>query len=193
MRPSLRSISAVTASTLLVAAFVCPFSIGAGASSKRADGGFEHNGQPIHPMSVAPLLGDLASEQPLVAAVDLERSRQSKSHRAEVTVRGDTVRAEDGDGGYVAYRHVGTTPGGLQVLVVSQGGGGTGVFKDVLWVRLVKDEVSEDGKKRNRTLVLKCGGFVLGDRDDGLVRLDGAKLFIGNSKYRDHETSITLE
>jgi hypothetical protein len=154
--------------------------------------GFTFDGQPIHPMSVQPLIGDLADEQPAIAAVDLDGSAKNKSNRSEAKAEGGTVTAQNGNG-FVAYRHIGTTPGGLGVLVVMVNGCGSGVFEDALWVKIVRDRVWEDGKQRNRTMMLKVGAFTLGDRDNGQVKLLGDKLFIGKSRYREKDTTIALE
>jgi hypothetical protein len=166
-------------------------SVGA-EKSQQADNGFSLNGKPIHPMSVAPLVGDLADEQPIIAAVDLEGSAQNKSNGEKTTVEGGTVIARNGDG-FVSYRDLGRTPGGLHVLVVMVNGGGSGVFEDALWVKFVRDTVWEGGKKRNRTMLVRIGQFTLGDRDDGEVKLDGAKLLVGKSRYRQHDEIIPLE
>lgn len=184
---------AALVATAFFAVLTASFIIGAGASSKPADSGLVFDRKPIHPLSVSPLFGDLASEEPVIAAVDLEGSTRSGSHQAKVTVREGTVRADDRDGGWVAYRHVGTTPSGLHVLVVAVNGGGSGVFKEAMWVRLVRDRVWEDGKKRDRNMLVKIGSLPLGDRDDGEVRLAGEKLFVGKSRYRAKDTLIPLE
>jgi hypothetical protein len=166
-------------------------SIGAD-NSQGADNRFSLKGKPIHPMSVAPLVGDLADEQPVIAAVDLGGSVQNNSNDEKVTVEKGTVMARNGDG-FVSYREIGTTPGGLHVLVVMVNGGGSGVFEDALWVKIVGDTIWEGGKKRNRTMLVRVGQFTLGDRDDGEVKLDGAKLLVGTSRYRQHDEIVPLE
>ncbi len=148
---------------------------------------------PVHPLSVAPLVGDLASEQPETAAIDLEGSAKSGSHQAKVRIDAGTVSADSRGAGWVSYRCIGTTPGGLHVLIVMVNGGGSGIFEDVLWVKFVADKVSEEGRDRDRTMMVRVGSFTLGDRDDGNVRLDGAKLFIGKSRYRDADKMLVLE
>lgn len=165
---------------------------GCGVPTAKVQNSFTFGGRPIHPMSVEPLVGDLANEQPIIAAVDLEGSAQNASNRAAIKAEAGRITARDGDG-FVEYRHIGTTRNGLHILVVMVDGGGSGVFEDVLWVKLVRDTVWEDGKKRDRTMLVRMGQFPLGDRDDGVVILNGAKLSIGKSRYRENDTIITLE
>jgi hypothetical protein len=153
---------------------------------------FSLAGRPIHPLSILPLVGDLADEQPRIAAVDLEGSARSATNRVGINNAKGVATAQDGDG-YVGYRHLGETPGGLHVLVVFVNGGGSGTFKTALWVKLIRDRVSEDGRSRDRTTLVKVGSFTLGDRDDGDVRLDGTKLFIGKSRYRDEDAILAIE
>jgi len=161
--------------------------------STRSHPGFEMNARPIHPMSIQPLVGDLAGDAPIIVAVDLEGSALSQSNRSKPTTNDGTVTATDGENGYVAYRHLGTTPAGLHVLIVMVSGGGSGVFEDVLWVKLVHDKVSECNRSRDRTMLVRVGQFTLGDRDDGEVKLRGTKLFIAKSRYREKDTIIALE
>jgi hypothetical protein len=176
---------------MVFALVVVAASIGA-VKPQQAGGTFALDGRPIHPKSVAPLVGDIADEQPVVAAVDLDGSARNKSNGAKVTVEIRTVTSQDSDG-FVAYRHIGTTPGGLHVLIVRVNGGGSGIFEDALWVKIVRDQVWEGGKKRDRIMLVRVGQFTLGDRDDGAVRLDGSTLFIGKSRYREKDTTIPLE
>lgn len=163
-----------------------------GAPPSTQPAGFTFNGAPIHPMAVQLLVGDLANELSLAGAVDLEGSAKTSSNRAKVTVENNTVRATDGVG-FVGYQHVGTTRGGIHVLIVSRSGGGSGVFEDVLWVKIVRDHVWEDGKNRDRTMLVRAGGFPLGDRDNGSVQLRGSTLLVGKSQYRAKDTTIPLE
>jgi hypothetical protein len=153
---------------------------------------FVFDGRPIHPLSVQPLVGDLADEQPMIAAVDLDGSAKNSSNEAKVTTDNGMVRSRDGDG-FVAYRQIGTTPSGLHVLIVMVNGGGSGVFEDVLWVKLVRDTVWENGQKRDRTALVRLGQFPLGDRDDGEVKLEGSTLLVGKSRYRQRDEIIPLE
>ena len=159
----------------------------------KTDGGLVLNGEPIHPMSVAPLLSDLANEDARIAAVDLEGSSRTGSHRLAPSVCGGTVAAPDGLGGYIAYQHLGATPKGLHVLVTSVSGGGSGVFRNVIWVRLQHDQVQKEGVSRPRTMLVLVGSFALGDRDDGSVKLEGTRLIVGRSRYRDSAQVIGLE
>lgn len=161
-------------------------------TSRPSANSFTFDGSAISPSLIQSLVGDLAEEQSSIAAIDLEGSRRDNKAVQERQANEGIVLEPNGSG-YVAFRYLGTTPSGLHVLIVMANGGGSGVFEDVLWVRLVRDVVSENGQKRNRTMLLKVGSFTLGDRDDGDVRLNGTRLFIGKSKYRPRETIISLE
>src|SRR4051812_30183192 len=90
--------------------------VNAGPTTQRAKAAFFLKGKPIHPMSVAPLVGDLANEQPVIAAVDLEGSAAKSSNRAAPEVHKGTIMARDDQSGFVAYRHLGATANGLYVI-----------------------------------------------------------------------------
>jgi hypothetical protein len=51
-------------------------------------------------------------------------------------------------------------------------------------VKIIHDNFSEDGKDCRRTMPVRISQFALGDRDNGEVRLDRTKLFVGKSRYR---------
>jgi hypothetical protein len=186
----MRTKSRVTTSIIAVAVTA----MGASCAMKSSETipSFTFEAHPIHPLSVQPLVGDLANEQPIVAAVDLEGSARSKSNDAKFTAENGIVMARDGDG-YVAYHNIGTTRGGIYVLVVTVSSGGSGIFEDVLWVKIAQDRVWENGKSRERTMLMRVGQIALGDRDDGDVRLDGSNLFIGKSRYRERDAIIPLQ
>jgi hypothetical protein len=141
----------------------------------------------VHPADVERLLGDLAGEQCDIAEVDLEESADLLADRPQVVLRNGTVSASDPSRGFAAYRHVGHTPSELHVLILWRGGSGSGVFKDVLWLRVDLDRTS------HHTRLRRVGQFTLGDRDNAALKLSGSKLLIGASKYRHEQTVIDLD
>lgn len=150
-------------------------------------------GKPVHPLVLAALIGDLASERPTAAAVDLDDRVTRRVADTKPEIDGRNVVVRDGERGYIAYRHLGVTSKGTHVFIVMVCGGGSGVFETVLWVGLGRDQVWEDGARRDRTLLVKRGTFVLGDRDTGTVELDGDDLRLGKSQYRAEAMRISFE
>ncbi len=164
-------------------------------TSRPADGheSFQFRDRPIHPACVMTLGTELADGLPAVGAVDVEGCTESQQHPAEFAVRDGWISIELKDGGAFSYRHLGVSPGGTHVLETHNFGGGTGVFEDLLLVRVHRDRVRQDDKIRDRLLMTSVGSFVLGDRDDGVIRLDGNRLIVGRSRYRKRDTIISLD
>lgn len=154
---------------------------------------FRHRGQPIHPACVMKLGTELADSLPAIAAVDIEGCTDSQQNPMAFTVRDGWIRIELKDGGWFAYRHLGVSPGGTHALHTQSSGGGTGVFEDLLLVRFHRDRVRQNATVRERLLMTSVGSFVLGDRDNGEIRIEGRRLIVGHSRYRALDTLIPLD
>lgn len=159
-------------------------------------GVFQIEGRAVPPEAVALLMTNLSETIPSIAAVDLEGF--IKNHGGACTVSEGTVHSDLPDfygswGGYVEYRDLGTSPSGTHVLEVSQCGGGSGVFQDLVFVRIEIESTCEQGYPRQRHVLRYLGSFVLGDRDDGIVHFDGHYVVIGPSRYRTDKTTLTIE
>ncbi|MGB7161170.1 MAG: hypothetical protein WBD40_24125 [Tepidisphaeraceae bacterium] len=63
----------------------------------------------------------------------------------------------------------------------------------MLLVRFQRDRVRHDAEQHDRLLITSVGSFTLGDRDDGDVRVEGNRIVIGRSRYREQDTIIPLE
>jgi hypothetical protein len=131
---------------------------------------------------------------PVVAAVDLEGFEKSEEGHSPVSQEtGGFLNCKDEEGdGFFRYRHIGMTPGGIHVLETWERAEGSGVFQDILLVRIESDNVIEEGRARTRTVMRSVGRFTLGDRDDGSIHLEGDRLMIGKSRYRNADTVLSL-
>lgn len=155
---------------------------------------FSARGLPIHPRVVLQLMPDLMGEETTVTAIDLDAKHAEFLSDSNVTIGPDcVVSASLPHHGLFSYRELGITGDGVHVLMTSFSGGGSGLYRRILCVRLVHDVVSDDRKCRERTMLLKVATVVLGDRDDGVVRLHRSALFIGRSRYRDADLWLSFE
>lgn len=155
-----------------------------------------YRGNPVHPAIVRALLTDLADPLPTVAAIDLEGATRGNVCHAKVQERdggwiyiGDS--REDRSGWFM-YRQLGVTPGGIHVVQTALSGGGSGVFCDLLFLKLEEQNETYQGKVRRQELLKRVGSYGLGDRDDGIVALEGRRVIVGPSKYRPKRVVITL-
>jgi hypothetical protein len=94
---------------------------------------------------------------------------------------------------FFGYQYIGTIDSNVYVLQISSGGGGSGIFENLLLVTLEKDyglgnyfgdTTYKDTIRldNGRILIKKIGEIALGDRYQGELRIEGNKIFIGNDE-----------
>ena len=106
-------------------------------------------------------------------------------------------RAPAGDGGaWFGYRYVGRTDDGADVLETSNCGGGSGVFVNLMLVRIERDKGMSCNwtqgvirADRERLVIKKLGEIGLGDRWSGELKVQGNKVFIGKDRVLSIEPS----
>jgi len=148
---------------------------------------FVFEGKPIHPACVQALKVDLADLLPAYAAVDLEGFYKSNQFiDRPISIHQGYLRAttDDVDGAFFEYRCIGVVRTGEFALDTYEDTGGTGLFRMLMFVRLVNDQVWDDGKPRPRTLLLSGGFYDIGDRDQrsvdvksGYIIIDGVSIY----------------
>ena len=140
----------------------------------------------VHPLIVKELLGWLSDSRASIVGVDLEAAKGSNRFHGDFTVTdgaaGMAVRWE-GDHEAFSYRHVATTPSGVEIVECHDWGGGSGVFGTVALFSLERDRaLGSDGQvleAQHRTVLKARGQFPLGDRYAGTVRYRNGVLEIG--------------
>lgn len=140
-------------------------------------------GKPIHPAVLQTLMCPLATSSPFVRAVDVAAFDDSDAYELR-TESGRTTASRLDDnhartGEYIAYTHVGALPGGVHVLDVSECGGGSGVFRSILLVRL--DDVAQSrllGDRPGVLIMSSVDQISLGDRNDARVSVEGDGVLI---------------
>ncbi|MDD5644672.1 MAG: hypothetical protein PHO00_04415 [bacterium] len=158
--------------------------------SAEIEPGFMYQGKPIHPG----LLQEFESWYsdgglPTTISVDISASHGNEYNDSDVTVEdnGYVVYQEDDSPEYFYYKWLGKLNNGLHVLITGSSGGGSGVFKNVYFVRFDTDTgYTPEGEKYSRRLMTIVRICPLGDRDDGDVTLlpEENKVILGKSKYR---------
>ena len=134
----------------------------------------------VHPLVVKELLGWLSDRGATVVGVDLEVANRSNRFHGDFVVadaaEGTKVRWE-GNREAFGYRHVATTPSGVEIVECHDWGGGSGVFGTVALFSLEQDRaLRSDGdvlEARHRSVLKTRGQFALGDR------------YVGNVSYRN--------
>jgi hypothetical protein len=150
---------------------------------------FTYHGKPIHPAIIeefSPWLSD--PDKPITITLDVAAAEGTNEYLA------DNVEVKDN--GYVFYRHqdkkecfyykwLGELNDHLHVLEVGEGGGGSGDFKSLFFVRFdVGEGYMPEGKKYARLLISIVRNYALGDKDKGEIKLLANHVVIGKSQYR---------
>ena len=163
----------------------------------------------IHPKIIEDMSGGLADTGELIVSVNLLDANDSNRYSGEVKVRNienepyPYVYFEE-DRVSFGYQYIGTTESGIHVLYTLDRGGGTGVFRDLMFFTFEEDEGIDDYAaseviKRVRINLKYLGYIGLGDRYDGQFQLKGGLLKIGkdegwfSDRYESKERLIRLE
>jgi uncharacterized protein len=155
----------------------------------------------ISPMIVDDLSGSVSDEGDQIIAINLTDSVDSNRYSCEVKVQKSANESpyvscetpgEEGERPEsFGYQFVGRTSSGIDVLQTRESGGGTGVFENLLLVRVEVDaggSALEPAGGRNQTLafkkkrlvIKKLGEIGLGDRWSGRLKVAGDEISIGN-------------
>ena len=142
--------------------------------------------QHVHPLVVRELLGWLSDPRATIVGVDLEAANRSNRFHGGFSVvdgtAGTVVRWE-GDRESFGYRHVATTPSGVEIVECHDWSGGSSVFGSVALFSLERDRALGSDKRvletHHRAVLKTRGQFGLGDRYRGDVRYRGGVLAVG--------------
>lgn len=151
---------------------------------------FTYDGAPINPRAVQELLTWLSDGGPGPVAVDLASQRSNRyfgkfarEKDGRVTIdrkTTDLTAKPDENKGSFSYERLGTLVNGIHVLETWDREGGTGVFMDLLLVKIAVDfEYDDNGARQDRVVMTRFGEITLGDRYSGVVTVKGDTIEIG--------------
>ena len=141
----------------------------------------------VHPLIVKELLGWISDSNATIVAVDLESAnRSNRFHGDFATTEGQSGTLvwwqDEDEEEWFSYRHVATTPSGVDIVECHDCGGGSGVFGTVALFCVERDralDLNEDESSRDRTVLKTLGQFSLGDRYRGEVSYRHGVLEVG--------------
>ncbi len=159
---------------------------------------FTYKGKPIHPGLIKEFAGWISdSWKPITTSVDIAAAFDTNEYfdsEVEVKDSGYIYLQEEGKAEYFYYKWLGQLKNGLHVIETGDGGGGSGIFQDIYFIRFdIAEGLDPEGNKYNRLLMTVVRNHALGDRDDGEIKIlpEENKVILGESRYR--EEPIILE
>ena len=165
---------------------------------------FLYGGRPIHPLIIKSLLGHISDGNTLITGINLSDAQKSNqfccedSYKWDVNDNGRSVVTIDyitdfssnqmtkedcWNGCWLTYEFVGSTSDGIQVVIVWERTGGTGIFTYLMLLRTEEEAIYENGRKN--VLVLKNKGVIeIGDRVAANVTILGNDIILNNSAIK---------
>lgn len=148
----------------------------------------------IHPAIIKDLSTWLSDTGDQVVAINLTDSQDSNRYSESIQVRPITgenpyIYFIEGRGESFGYQYVGQTKDGAHILYISDSGGGSGVFKNLMFVMIEPDkgivfneEEQTITSTKERLIIKKLGAVSLGDRWAGTLTINGNELVIGKDE-----------
>ena len=145
-----------------------------------------HGEEYIHPLILKEVLGWISDRNETVVAVDLKSANRSNRFSGDFSVKDDgagTLVEWRDEGESFTYRHVATTPSGVEIVECYDWGGGSGIFGTVALFCLERDRAAEAVggllSSRDRHVLKILGQFGLGDRYSGDIQYANGVLEVG--------------
>jgi hypothetical protein len=162
---------------------------------------------PVHPRILEEFYGWLADSGAPIIAMDIEAAIRSNKYCSPIEFinleRGEQwVRSSnEEERSFFQYRHLGSSPTGINAVLIAYNGGGSGTFYSILFLVFQSDsylQYEAQGKKRDRVLLKCIGHLSLGDRYDGEVQFKNGQLLVGKRvnwwpEYRPESEVIIIE
>lgn len=160
---------------------------------------FTIRGKPIHPRLVEKFQTFLSdSGPPAVITVDLLAAalNGNEYYDYDVKRREGFLEVEKGGEakGEFAYKWLGTVRPGLHVVETFDNGGGTGIFMDLYFFRTsIATGQDDQGPYDQVLMTLARTPVILGDRDDGVIKVEPGRVIIGKSRYRNQPVILEFK
>ena len=159
---------------------------------------FTYNTTPIHPFLIKEFEVWLSDDcPPIIVSVDVIAAAKARNeyYTDIVSINGRQVRAENiNSNEYYQYEWLGRLPNGIHVIETTDYGGGSGIFRNLLFLKFATDKAYDpNGTTYKRLLMTVVRVFPLGDRDDGNIEVLAEKVIVSASKYRTKPTILMFE
>jgi hypothetical protein len=146
----------------------------------------------INPKIIEDLTTWLSDTGNQIVSIDLQAQN---SNRFSCDIKTKNIKGEnpyiflEEDGEYFGYKLIGKTDSDIYVIKTYSGGSGTGVFEELMFIKLEKENFLSYDKEQasidlnsERFIIKKLGCIPLGDRYEGEIKIKGNNLFISKDK-----------
>ncbi|MBM3252742.1 MAG: hypothetical protein FJZ16_00625 [Candidatus Omnitrophica bacterium] len=177
---------------LILIAFVAP--VMAGTALEEVNTKFTYKNKPIHPFLIGEFIGWMSDQRPIVTVVDVSAAFDTNEYpnsqvkrqygqwwavREERCFCGDLTEYDD-----FGYKWLGKMADNVHVVEIGNGGGGSGYFMYLVFVKFSEGQTMWEGKKQEQLLMSLIGIYSLGDRYNGKIKVYQDKVIIYPSKYQ---------
>ena len=105
-----------------------------------------------------------------------------------------SVNHKDPEGSSFAYDWLGTVRPGLHVVKTLYSGGGSGIFMNLYFFRIYPGTGRDEKGPYDQVLMtLGRTPVILGDRDDGDIKVEPGRVTIGKSRYRNQPVILKFK
>jgi len=146
----------------------------------------------VHPAIINDMICWLSDLGDQVVSINLIDSQGSNRYFGEVDYGEEDqpwISYVPEERNWFGYKFIGRTESGVYVLLTAKNTGGSGTFRDVVFLVFSVDvglQIDWDAETihstKERLLITKLGQSALGDRWSGELRIDGNKLFVGRDQ-----------
>jgi hypothetical protein len=167
-------------------------SLMAGEQLDEANAKFTYNGKPIHPFLIYEFSNWMSDSRPpmittvdVAAAFDSNKYQQSTIEKREdwlFSTKEKNVHEDYKEVDMFGYHWLGTLANGIHVVEIGYGGGGSGFFMDLIFIKFFEGEITWENKKEKQLLMSIVGIHSLGDRYEGDIKVFPNKVFIPASE-----------
>ncbi len=153
---------------------------------------FYYKNKPVNPRIIQAFSTWMSDNGDHIVAIDLSNAQNSNRFYCEKEVKirqikknRDIVSLEGKDNEWFGYMYIGQTTSGVIVLRTMESGGGSGVFNNLMLLKLERDHNIAYDEKNNiikagteRLVLKKLGEIPLSDRWDGTLQIKGNSLLV---------------
>lgn len=163
-----------------------------GQSEEKEIHDFSYQDQPIHPKLVMEFVPWASDDKPITISVDVAAAYNSNEYFADLIYdKGGNIGFQDENDNF-SYKWLGVLDNGVHVVQTSNVMVGvSGVFKELLFIKLHTQEFDLNGEIYEQMIMTLVKSYLLGDRTNPEISVLSDKVII--NKPLDHDKEVVVQ